>query len=59
MRGRHGVRGKTWCERDVAVDGGDGDDDVVVFPRNWVRVWVINEIMHQVCKSQAEASSYF
>ena len=36
MRGRHGVRGKTWCERDVAVDGGggDGDDDVVVFPRN-------------------------
>ena len=53
MRGRHGVRGKTWCESDVAVDGGDGDDDDVVFPRNWVRVWVINEIMHQVCKSQS------
>lgn len=30
VRGRHGVGGKTWCERDVAVDGGDGDD-VVVF----------------------------
>lgn len=53
------MRRNTWCDRDVAADGGDGDEDVVVFPRNWVRVWVINEIMHQVCKSQAEASSYF